>query len=239
MADRFFSSTPVSGPTVELTGDQAHHLANVMRAVSGDRVGLFDIDGREFVAVVSEVSKKRVLLQIHEELPREEDTLPRITVAVAMPRGDRQKFLIEKLVELGAIAVIPLSTKRGVAVVKENVVKRMEKQVIEACKQCGRNRLMTIETPLTIADLIHSMSGDTETLRLLAEPRCEPTIREVTSGQPHGFPALVAIGPEGGFSDQEVQQLTEAGFQPCRIGDSILRIETAAIAALTLLRCTQ
>ena len=238
MADRFFSSTPVSGATVELTGDQAHHLANVMRAAPGDEVGLFDVSGREFRTIIREVTKKRVLLDIEEELPAVEDNLPGVTVAVAMPKGDRQKFLIEKLVELGAAGVIPLATRRSVAVVKDNVIKRMEKQVVEACKQCGRNRLMTIGKPATLSQLIESLEGEEGTLRLLAEPRCDETLRARVADQPVGFRSLIAVGPEGGFTGEEVEQLKGAGFEPFRIGDSILRIETAAIAAVTLIRCS-
>ncbi len=247
MAVRFFSPTPVKGPQFELTGQQAHHAVNVMRLKRHDQIRLFDSTGREFLASVISATKKSLMLSIEREEERTPDPGPEVTIAVSFPKGDRQKFMIEKLVELGAANLIPLTTARSVAVVKENVVIRIEKQIIEACKQCGRNRLMKVKPALSVSGLIAmrtdstklnqtTVDCETDSLFLLADPDCGVSLASIREKFPAGFRVVVAIGPEGGFDPAEILELLDGGFEPFQIGNSILRIETAAIAATTLLR---
>ena len=144
MSQRFFlDSNPGSdrlaaGDAITLEGDQAHHAINVMRFNAGDQIVLFDGTGIEYVATVEEVQKKSISLAIIESVENSRSLKTSITIAVALPKGDRQKFLVEKLVELGVQTLIPLKTKRAVAVPNPKVIARLSKQVVEASKQCGR-----------------------------------------------------------------------------------------------------
>lgn len=230
MAERFFLSQPVADGAVTLSDDQAHHLARVMRAKPGDQIVLFDGCGNEYRGTVSEVSKKNVSVAIDSTQKFEDPNRPEITVACALPKGDRQKFLVEKLVELGANRLIPLKTKHSVAEASPKVVDRIQKQVIEASKQCRRSWLMGIEKQATVASLVDSFSSFAGG-RLVADPYASG--HDLLS-KPE--PCIIAVGPEGGFSEEESKFFAENQWSPVRFSPNVLRIETAAAAAVAIAR---
>jgi 16S rRNA (uracil1498-N3)-methyltransferase len=233
MSERFFSPHPISAGGMMLDGPEAHHLLHVMRASVGDEVTLFDGTGAEFRATVVTLRRTDAELRIVErnEIDRE---LPfALVVGVALPKGDRQKWLVEKLTELGVTALVPLITERCVAQPAAAAVDRLRRSVIEAAKQCGRNRLMQIAEPKLWTDWIASGclgSSDSEPSaerRLLAHPGGKQ-LTEINLMQ--AKPTQIAIGPEGGLSDTEVAAAVAAGWQSVSLGQRILRVETAAVA---------
>ncbi len=148
MADRFYVNCPLAPGPVTVEGPEAHHLAVVCRLRRGDAVCLFNGDGREYPAEVREVGKRAVVLEVHAvESPRRESPV-RLEVAAPLPKGDRAQFLIEKLTELGVAAFTPLQTARSVVHPRETKLDKLQRYVIEASKQCGRNTLMGVG-PLT------------------------------------------------------------------------------------------
>ena len=224
MSDRYFVETPIAADRATLCGPEAHHLIHVMRATAGAQVTLFDGSGDEFSAVVERVGRADVSLTIlsRESVDRE---LPcRLTLAVALPKGDRQKWLVEKAVELGVTRVVPLRTERGVAQPVEQALSRLRRAVIEASKQCGRNRLLQIDEPQSWPDFVADAGS---AYRCLAHPGGE-SCQKLTAQSLPGDTRL-AIGPEGGFSDEEVALATDAGWQTVDLGPRILRVETAAL----------
>jgi 16S rRNA (uracil1498-N3)-methyltransferase len=225
MSERFFSSQPISGDRADLTGDEARHLSAVMRAKIGDEVVLFDGSGAEFTATITAIRKHVVELTIIErrEISRE---LPfSVTLAVALPKGDRQKWLVEKATELGVTRIVPLTTERGVAQPLDSALDRLRRSVIEASKQCGRNRLLEIATP---ADAIaYFAAAPPSATRLLADPTGQPLATTLLSRNQE---IITAIGPEGGFSPAELSAAHSAGWLSVSLGNRILRVETAAIA---------
>ena len=234
MSDRYFVDKPISADRVTLSGPEAHHLIHVMRAAPGTRVTLFDGGGDEFTAVVERVGRSEVELSIlsRERIDRE---LPfGLTLGVALPKGDRQKWLVEKAVELGVTRIVPLRTQRGVAQPVEQALARLRRTVIEASKQCGRNRLLQIDEPQAWPDFVAGAAG--AACRLLAHPGGEettgplcpngPTCQE--EPRPPGM-VFLAIGPEGGFAEEEVELAVSAGWRAVDLGPRILRVETAAI----------
>lgn len=232
MAERFLLGQSVKDSKAILTDDQAHHLSRVMRAKAGDQVVLFDGCGTEHAATIDELSKKQVVLSIQSTKKLPDPNQPRIAVASALPKGDRQKFLIEKLVELGANEFIPLKTQRSVADASEKVCDRIRKQVVEASKQCRRSWLMEVHPQVNV-DSFLKMNADFAGRRLIADPYTQ--CRETSLGAPGG---MVAIGPEGGFSDEESAQFAKHGWEPVCFSPNVLRIETAAAAAVAILRLT-
>ena len=235
MADRYFLGSPIVDGKATLDDDQAAHLCKVMRAKPGDEVVLFDGQGNEFVCETETVSKKSVTL-IVKSSQLVADLSPKISVAVALPKGDRQKFLVEKLVELGASKLIPCATRRGVAVANEGALNRLRKQVVEATKQCRRGRLMEVDTPRSIAQLIDAANDcEPDQIKLIADPYTDKDLANLEVGQ---APTWIAIGPEGGFDEAELEQLEAAGWTKVRISQQVLRIETAAIAAIAILRAS-
>jgi 16S rRNA (uracil1498-N3)-methyltransferase len=235
--DRYFSDSPIEGDSAALAGPEAHHLIHVMRGTPGTRLILFDGRGAEFLAEIERIDRSEVRLSIldRQEIDRE---LPfALTLAVALPKGDRQKWLVEKAVELGVSRIVPLKTSRSVAQPVQQAVTRLDRSVIEASKQCGRNRLMEIAQPQFWPDFI----GNTHDapIRILAHPgsgsKDEPaadgrSVRDNASGDP----VLLAIGPEGGFATDEVAMATAAGWTLVDLGPRILRVETAAVALVAM-----
>ena len=230
MSDRFFASSPVEQNVATLTGPEAHHLAHVMCAQVGQHVTLFDGTGSEFVAEIQAIKKSGVELRIVERRQINRESPVKLTLAVALPKGDRQRRLIEKAVELGVANLIPLQTQRGVAQPSNSALDRLRRAVVEASKQCGRNRLMEISHAQTWMELISApRPGE---LRLLAHPGGTP-LRQVWQSDfttQHADGIVAAIGPEGGFTPEEVTAATTAGWQLLDLGPRILRVETAAVA---------
>jgi len=165
-----------------------------------------------------------------------------LTVGIALPKGDRQKWIIEKLVELGVTTVIPLTTTRGVAQPVDKALVRLRNHVISASKQCGRNRLLEIGAVASL-DAFLQRTGEN---RFIAHPKsaqigvnntaaetlgdqeaCNISIRDI---QIESGDAVVAIGPEGGFSAEEAAAAAKLEWKIVDMGARILRIETAATA---------
>src|SRR5579872_6289798 len=147
MAERFYVNCDLQPGPILLQGAEAHHLATVCRLRPGDAVCLFNGDGRQYPARVAEVGRRAVALEVEavEAPPRE---LPfRLEVAAPLPRGDRAQFLLEKLTELGVTDFVPLATARSVVHPREAKLEKLERHVIEASKQCGRNVLLRVAAP--------------------------------------------------------------------------------------------
>ena len=246
MSERFFVEPPIVGERAVLSGDEARHLTRVMRASVGDELVLFDGSGAEFRARVSRLAKGTVDLDIVERRQLDRELPFALTLAVALPKGERQKWLIEKATELGVTRLIPLITERGVAQPVESALARLRRSVIEASKQCGRNRLMEIAEPVLLKGSGFRFQGSGReqkpesrgqgsvgrgqesevSLRLIADPSGQPlaTIERGTGD------VIAAVGPEGGFTPAELAAAMECGWQPVSLGKSILRVETAALA---------
>ena len=227
MADRYYSAEPIQDASAKLTGHEAHHLLHVMRAQPGDEVALFDGLGGEFAAEITRCGRSEVEFTVGPRQDIERELPLHVTMAVPLPKGDRQRWLVEKAVELGVAELVPLKTARSQAYQGETPAKLL-RYVIEASKQCGRNRLMAIASPLAYDDLL-SNSADT---RLLAHPGGTGLQGDLCRDAQS---VVFAIGPEGGFTDEEVASAGSAGWRIVSLGERILRIETAALALLARL----
>lgn len=227
MSERFFLAVPPADGRAVLEGDEARHCSRVLRAKVGDAICVFDGRGGEWQARIAAITRDAVALEIGEPLPFAAPPAVRLTLAVALPKGERQKWLVEKLTELGTDRLVPLTTARGVAEATDSARARLERGVIEACKQCGRNVLMEITTPTTLEELAARHPAAT---LLIAHPGAAP-LRNQSIAMPGQVihEIVAAVGPEGGFAPEELDLATAAGFRPVSLGPNILRIETAAI----------
>lgn len=226
MADRFYVNCPLQPGPVEVQGPEAHHLVTVCRLRRGDRVCLFNGDGSEYPAVVRETQRRSVGLEVLcVESPGREVGF-RLEVAAALPKGDRAAFLVEKLTEIGVTALVPLQTRRSIVQPREAKLDRLQRQVIEASKQCGRNVLLRVE-PLT-EWLAYLDRVDVPTTKVLAHPAGGRTPERVSRSADRSGMAL-AVGPEGGWTEEEVEQARSRGWQVVNLGPRILRVETAAV----------
>ncbi len=226
MSDRFYCAPLPVGETARLEGAEARHLSRVLRKSAGDVIELFDGQGTSATAEILAAHKNDVelkLLQTSSTAPPENQVI----LATAVPKGDRFRWLVEKAVELDVDRLIPLLTKRSVVKPGRGKQDKMEQAVIEACKQCRRNWLMTIEDPKPWTAFLED-DLKTADAALLAHPRGK-LLRDA-------FPApafsklLLIVGPEGGWTAEEVAEAEDAGAVRVSLGTNILRIETAAIA---------
>jgi len=234
MSHRFYCPECRPASEVTLQGDQAAHLAKVLRAKPGQVVTLFDGKGNEFAAEVISAGRKAVRLRADAGrfLPR----MPRLplTIASAVPKGHRMDHLIELCAAYGVSRLAPIDTERSVASARnasDAKRERWERIVVETAKQCGRNVLMEIN-PMDLDDVLQA-PGQGE-LRLVAAPG--GVGRSVREALPAQKAVLALIGPEGGLADEELNRALAAKFQPVGLGEAILRIEHAA-AALAAIAC--
>jgi 16S rRNA (uracil1498-N3)-methyltransferase len=226
MSERFFVTPPIAGDRATLIGDEARHLAAVMRAQVGDEVTLFDGCGAEFTGRIESIRKQVVELTIVSRRESPHELLRHVTLAVALPKGERQKWLVEKATELGVTRLVPLITQRGVAQPVESALVRLRRSALESCKQCGRNILLEI-TPAIAANDFFAAYPRQDDIRLIADPTGR-SLRTIDAA--HAPSIIAAIGPEGGFSPAELAAAHEAGWIAVNLGPRILRVETAALA---------
>ena len=215
MSDRFYAETPIRADTVQLSGSEAHHLLHVMRAKVGTQVTLFDGSGFEFTARLTRTTRQQVELEVLSRSPVDRELRRELVLAVALPKGDRQTWLVR-----------PTSS----------TLKRLRRTVIEASKQCGRNRLMQVAEAEPLEDYLRRIPSDT--LRWIAHPQPVGQPDEQDGSTRLRFPPEqslhMAVGPEGGFADDELRLAVSSGWTPIRLGPRVLRVETAAVALASM-----
>jgi 16S rRNA (uracil1498-N3)-methyltransferase len=214
------------GGEVTLDAEQSHHARSVLRMEAGEAVELFDAAGRTASGVVIATQP---LLIVQVQRVNEPDARRSFTVASAVPKGDRADVLVEKLSELGTSQWIPLRTERSV-VHPEGASKfeRWHRLAQESAKQCRRDGVMRIG-PLTPIDKL-AIGGDAIVLSTQASA---PSMLELSLPES----PLLLVGPEGGWSPAELEKLRQAGAMEARLTSTILRIETACLAAAVVVAC--
>jgi 16S rRNA (uracil1498-N3)-methyltransferase len=210
-----------------LEGPENHHLANVMRIQQGETITLFDGMGNKALGILRQVGKRSSLVEVGK-VDFQAGVLPiHLTVATALPKGDRESFMVEKLTELGVQEIVPLQTHRSVVHPKD-AQSRLGRYSLEACKQCGRNMLPLIREMTTFEDFCKE---DVDAAKWIMHPGSDPKIGPFGSADCQFAKARVLIGPEGGFTDKESSDAIAKGFKIWSHTPNILRVETAAITA--------
>ncbi|MEC9094578.1 MAG: RsmE family RNA methyltransferase [Planctomycetota bacterium] len=234
MSNRFFSSHRLQTATqVMLDPLECHHLINVLRVKVGDQIELFDGSGYIFESEIREVTRNSVTVSVQSKEFVDRELGHQLVVGIPTPKGDRQKFLVEKLTELGVTRLILLETTRSSVKANGKTVEKLCRAVIEASKQCGRNRLMQIDGPLPLTQI--------NTIQELQKPGFEKMFTHLcrdlkTSWLPTSTcNKVVLIGPEGGLANEQTEFLKTHDWKPISLGKATLRMETAAIASAALL----
>lgn len=235
---RFYAARLTTGD-VELDEAESNHASKVLRSKVGEDVLLFDGLGNEGFGTIGSIDRRHVRVQVASTRFAPRDHHGRISLAVAMPRGDRQRNVIEKIVELGVDHLLPIETERSVARVDLDSMARLARYTVEACKQSGRNRFPHIYPSIPWKDLILDSAWD-GCARWVLHPSPRATkVDEVvfcnSKTQAGASPScLFAIGPEGGFTDEEIRSAENRGFAILDLGERILRVETAVAFASVL-----
>lgn len=231
---RFFAPR-LDDPTVTLEPGESAHALRVLRLTLGDTIELFDGQGRQVQATITATDRKTVTCQFNLDAIRHEpepDT--EIVIAAPAPKADAAAVMVDMLSQVGAARWIPMQTQRSVVDPGDKKIEKWRRLVIESAKQCGRLHLMHIHKPTPFAELLQHPASHR---RILLPPTSREKPRskhEQTQTRMAGKQVLLLIGPEGGFSHDEITAANQAGFIPWAIPTNVMRIETAAVAAATL-----
>lgn len=224
-----------SGHSHTIEGDAANHITRVLRLQTGDPLIVFDGSGGDYGARIEAIRRGAVVVAVQEHSAATRESPLSLTLAQGISRGERMDWVVQKATELGVTRIIPVLTER--TVVKLDAQQAERKLVhwrgiaVAACEQSGRDRIPDIAAPVGLHDFLGGM--DTGVTRLLLSPTGRQGVNEL---QPLAGGLLVLIGPEGGLAGSEQHAAIQAGFVAVRMGPRVLRTETAAVAALTLLQ---
>jgi 16S rRNA (uracil1498-N3)-methyltransferase len=225
-----------AGSSCALSEEAAHHALHVLRLREGEELTLFNGRGGEFACRIASLRKKSFLVDVLQHRPVERESPLRVVLIQGVSSGDRMDFTIRKAVELGVAEVRPVLAAASVARPRgERAAGRREhwqRIVISACEQCGRNRIPDVGPLVSLQEVL-----GTGGMKILLSPRAELKFSDVAR-RAEGEVALAA-GPEAGFTAQEEDQLSRAGFVPAKLGPRVLRTETAALAALAALNAVR
>jgi 16S rRNA (uracil1498-N3)-methyltransferase len=239
---RFYIAQKIEGNSVSVSDvEQLHHMRDVLRLKPGDEVDLFDSSGNECLAIVRNLTRKDAIFDIKIQQPRRTGKL-KITIACAIPKKSKMDDVIDKLTQLGVDEIIPLETGRAVVRMNEGESasearqERWKKIARSAAEQSQRSTLPVIPPVINFDDILASAEKyDLKLISALIGNR--RPLKEVLAGcQP--VSVLVLIGPEGDFTPGEVGRALGSGFIPVSLGDTVLRVETAAIAVASYLKFT-
>lgn len=230
---RIFTDSPLkAGSLCELDENAANHVGRVLRMQPGQDLRLFNGDGQDYNATITQAGKKNVQVEITGAETNNTESPLNIILGQTLSKGDRMDYAVQKAVEMGATTIVPLTTERSDVKLKgdreEKRLRHWQQVAISAAEQCGRARVPNILPVMTVAEwLQYSQTAD---LRLVLHHRTEQSLNTLTKP---GSIALM-IGPEGGLTADEIHLAEQNGFLPVALGPRILRTETAPVAAIAL-----
>lgn len=236
---RLFHDGSLDTSTVQLNTSAAQHAVQVLRLTTGDEVVLFNGDGHDYQASIAAIKKFRVDVTVHSRVAINIESGLHIELGIALIKNDRLDIAMQKATELGVQTITPINTE--FSSIKINADKQDKKyqhwqSVIQhACEQCGRSTLPVLNIISTLDDFIGS---DNTKSTLVLNPLVTTSLNDLTGAIKTKRRLRLLIGPEGGFSDKELQLFTNKNLLQLKLGPRILRAETAAISAITLLQST-
>lgn len=228
---QYFYNKAVNGSRIQLDKDQNHHIKNVVRLKENTQVRIVDCFEKCYIGEVK--YNPEVMISNLKLIEDNSELKVKITLVSALIKKDKWDFLIQKVSELGVYKIIGLNSSRCVVKLDEKKEKKLErwnKITLEACEQSRRSHHALVEDVIHFNEL-QSVKGD---LNLIAYEDIENISYTVKDLPENVRSVTIVIGPEGGFSEKEIQQAIEYGFQPFSLGKRILRAETAGIAAVNL-----
>lgn len=235
MSTRLFVSEALgNGRELVLSGDQARYLGRVMRMAVGDEVHVFNGSDGEWLAEIRAFGKDRITLLLKKAVASRAESPLRMHLVQGISRGDRMDFVVQKATELGVKRITPVMTAHGVVKLDDRRATRRHEhwqRVAEsACEQCGRTQPPLVDEPAELNAWLGAGTSRGST-QLMLVPDSTLALSAIASIDEK---LCLLIGPEGGFSEREVEDAKIAGFTPVSLGPRILRTETAATAALAI-----
>jgi 16S rRNA (uracil1498-N3)-methyltransferase len=241
---RFFAppgAFDANAKTATLAGDEARHVRDVLRLARGDEVFVFDGEGQEFRCSIQEVGRSSSTLNVIEEVEAASLESPlKLTLAVALLKGEKFDLVVQKATELGVTRIIPVQTTRADIRLRDAAdagkrIARWQRIALEAAKQCGRALVPRVMNPTEFSMLV-SDPELVEAQRIMFSERDGEPLSAFEDGKTPTNPIIALVGSEGGWTDEETGAARENGWRLVTLGGRILRAETAAIAVSALLQ---
>ena len=237
---RFYTNKEnVQGKIITISGDEAHHILNVMRLTDGDKIIIFDGTGSEYHSFIKESNpkSKNLVCEIIQTKRPLKETLPKVTLAQAVPKKTKMDYIVEKATELGVFEIIPIISDRTIVrpdgVSSSKKVDRWNKLAITASKQCGRVSIPIVRDFTMYKDILTKLDSYDLILMAHLEEGTFPlkeAIKEFTNGN-----ILVFIGPEGDFTEEENKGLKYENCKFVSLGNRVLKSDTAGLFMLSAL----
>lgn len=225
-----------AGIEIELPENAANHLTRVLRLQVGDACVLFNGDGHDYAAQLIEVGKRVLRVGVGQGIAIHNESPLRLSLLQGVARGEKMDLILQKATELGVAALQPLYSQRSeVRLEGTRAEKRLAHWrgvVVAACEQSGRARVPEVAAPQPLAQALAALADGS--LRLILDPVADASLSRLPVDPSQ--PICLAVGPEGGWSPQDLDQLQAAGFSGVRLGSRVLRTETAGLAAIAALQ---
>ena len=239
----YVSPSQIDADIATITGSEQHHLRNVLRITSGETIRIIDGQGNVYTAEILDTptnqSSSEARIRTHEFHAM---LSPTLTLFQGIPKNDKMELILQKTTELGVTQIVPLHSERALQKPSQNRYERWHRVVISATKQCKRAWLPELDNARQFEDALAQL--EMFSLCLLLSPRAEQAsipshtevqhIKTILRETPHTTTISLFVGPEGGFSDQEITAAIKNGCIPVTLGTNILRTETAAIVAVAV-----
>ncbi|MGC1455447.1 MAG: 16S rRNA (uracil(1498)-N(3))-methyltransferase [Nitrospirota bacterium] len=236
-APRFFISPgQVIDESITISGEDVRHIATALRMKAGDDLLLCDGKGTEYLVEIAKVDRSEITTGVKARSKRE-IRYPLVTLGQGLPKSDKMDWIVQKATELGVATIIPLVTERTIVKIRdeEKRVSRWKKICREAAMQSNRADIPAVGRIVSFGDFLKTPNAELPTLSLLPWEEGTVPIKGILRANPGMKNIIVLIGPEGGFSAQEAEMAHGKGFHLVSLGPNILRTETAAIAALSMI----
>jgi len=236
MTQLFLPPEELSSKQVRIKDEKARYLYSVLRLKRGELLRIVDGQGNKYIAEVSSAGKKEFIVELLRRDLYVTESPVSLVLAQALPKADKMDFIVQKTTELGIKTIIPLITERS-QVRYTGKIERWKKIAIAASQQSGRERIPEIHEPVTIEDFLNTQNkSKTKISGILLWEEAQNRIKSVLHNFKDRKEILILIGPEGGFSQREANMTIESGFLSVTLGPRILRTETAAIAAISIIQ---
>lgn len=240
----------ITSDTVSITGDQARHLALVLRVKPSDMIDVLDGSGHKYNCRIVSVHKKEVVAEIMDKTPYSAESPLSITLVQSIAKGEKMDLIVQKSTELGVTRIVPVISERS-QVKQTNKAERWRRIALSAAEQSGRDKVPDIDEPVTLEEYLSghmtpSAQGYIEDIKgvnlgasasiILSERQTERNLKNTLSVLKNRPAITLLVGPEGGFDGKEIAAAVEKGFIEVSLGPRILRTETAPITALSIIQ---
>ncbi len=238
MSRYFVSKTQIEGNRIKITGEDYQHLKKVLRAVKGDVITVC-CDGTDYTSVIDDIFSDCIYSNITDKTVNVTEPTLKVTLYQGLPKADKMELIVQKCIELGISEIVPVITERSIVKINSEKdaqakVSRWQKIALEAAKQCNRGLVPVVSMPVRFTEAVAG-AFNKDLAIIPYEKESSVGFKEIVSACSNTKSAAIFIGPEGGFTEQEIELADSRGIRKLTLGPRILRTETAGIVALSLM----